>query len=80
LNGALVNIASCHVKPGDVIGVREKSKSLTAITHSLDRNSAVYEWLTWNSSTLEGTFVSTPQRLQIPENIKEQLIVELYSK
>ncbi|MDB2702624.1 30S ribosomal protein S4 [Flavobacteriaceae bacterium] len=80
LNGALVNIPSCHVKPGDVIGVREKSKSLSAITHSLERNSSVYEWLTWNASTLEGTFVSTPQRLQIPENIKEQLIVELYSK
>ncbi|MCH1517837.1 MAG: 30S ribosomal protein S4 [Flavobacteriaceae bacterium] len=80
LNGNLVNIPSCHVKPGDVIGVREKSKSLSAIAHSLDRNSAVYEWLTWNASTLEGTFVSTPQRLQIPENIKEQLIVELYSK
>ncbi|MDC1029769.1 30S ribosomal protein S4 [Flavobacteriaceae bacterium] len=80
LNGALVNIPSCHVKPGDIIGVREKSKSLSAITHSLERNSSVYEWLTWNASTLEGTFVSTPQRLQIPENIKEQLIVELYSK
>ena len=80
LNGNIVNIPSCHVKPGDVIGVREKSKSLSAITHSLERNSSVYEWLTWNASTLEGTFVSTPQRLQIPENIKEQLIVELYSK
>ncbi|MGB1449582.1 MAG: 30S ribosomal protein S4 [Flavobacteriaceae bacterium] len=80
VNGAIVNIPSCHIKPGDVIGVREKSKSLTAITHSLERNSSVYEWLTWNGATLEGTFVSTPQRLQIPENIKEQLIVELYSK
>jgi small subunit ribosomal protein S4 len=80
VNGSIVNIPSCHIKPGDVIGVREKSKSLTTITHSLERNSAVYEWLTWNSATLEGTFVSTPQRLQIPENIKEQLIVELYSK
>ena len=80
VNGTIVNIASCHIKAGDVIGVREKSKSLTAITHSLERNSSVYEWLTWNGATLEGTFVSTPQRLQIPENIKEQLIVELYSK
>jgi len=80
VNGQIVNIPSCHIKPGDVIGVREKSKSLTAITHSLERNSAVYEWITWNGATLEGTFVSTPQRLQIPENIKEQLIVELYSK
>ena len=80
VNGSIVNIPSCHIKAGDVIGVREKSKSLAAITHSLERNSSVYEWLTWNSATLEGTFVSTPQRLQIPENIKEQLIVELYSK
>ena len=80
VNGSIVNIPSCHIKAGDVIGVREKSKSLTSITHSLERNSSVYEWLTWNSATLEGTFVSTPQRLQIPENIKEQLIVELYSK
>ena len=80
VNGVIVNIASCHIKAGDVIGVREKSKSLTAITHSLERNSSVYEWLTWNGATFEGTFVLTPQRLQIPENIKEQLIVELYSK
>ncbi len=80
VNGSIVNIPSCHIKPGDVVGVREKSKSLTAITHSLERNSSVYEWLTWNGATLEGTFVSVPQRLQIPENIKEQLIVELYSK
>tara|TARA_B100000767_G_scaffold230142_1_gene221085 strand:+ start:851 stop:1456 length:606 start_codon:yes stop_codon:yes gene_type:complete len=80
VNGTLNNIASTNVKVGDVIGVREKSKSLTTITHSLDRNSSVYEWLTWNNATLEGTFVATPIRLQIPENIKEQLIVELYSK
>ena len=80
VNGNLNNIASTLVKAGDVIGVREKSKSLTTITHSLERNSSVYEWLTWNNATLEGTFVATPLRLQIPENIKEQLIVELYSK
>ena len=80
VNGTLINIASAHIKPGDVIGVREKSKSLSTITHSLERNSSVYEWLTWNNDTLEGIFVSTPLRLQIPENIKEQLIVELYSK
>ena len=80
VNGNLNNIASTLVKAGDVIGVREKSKSLTTITHSLERNSSVYEWLTWNNATLEGAFVATPLRLQIPENIKEQLIVELYSK
>ena len=80
VNGNIVNIPSYTVKAGDVIGVREKSKSLTAITHSLERNSSVYEWLSWNGATLQGTLVSVPQRLQIPENIKEQLIVELYSK
>ena len=80
VNGSLNNIPSTHIKAGDVIGVREKSKSLTTITHSLERNSSVYEWLTFNNETLEGTFVATPLRLQIPENIKEQLIVELYSK
>jgi small subunit ribosomal protein S4 len=80
VNGSLNNIPSTHIKAGDVIGVREKSKSLTTITHSLELNSSVYEWLTFNNETLEGTFVATPLRLQIPENIKEQLIVELYSK
>ena len=80
VNGKVVNISSYTLNPGDTVGVREKSKSLQAITASLEANSSVYEWLTWNSATLEGTFVSTPLRLQIPENIKEQLIVELYSK
>ena len=80
LNGALVNIASCHVKPGDVIGVREKSKTISSIENSLSNNSSVYEWISWNSDRMEGAFVSIPERAQIPENIKEQLIVELYSK
>ncbi|CAZ96684.1 30S ribosomal protein S4 [Zobellia galactanivorans] len=80
VNGELVNIPSYALKPGDVIGVREKSKSLQAIQDSLASNSKVYEWITWNSEKKEGTFVSVPERLQIPENIKEQLIVELYSK
>jgi small subunit ribosomal protein S4 len=76
----IVNIPSYQLKPGDVVGVREKSKSLQIIINSLDNNSSVYEWLTWNRDTLQGNFVTIPQRLQIPENIKEQLIVELYSK
>ena len=63
-----------------MVGVREKSKSLQAIGDSLDAHSNVYEWITWNSEKKEGTFVAVPERLQIPENIKEQLIVELYSK
>jgi len=80
VNGGLVNVASYALKAGDVVAVREKSKSLEAIENSLANNSNVFEWLTWNSATLQGTYVSAPERLQIPENIKEQLIVELYSK
>ena len=68
------------IKEGDVIGVREKSKSLTAIESSLSAKSNVYEWLSWNQETLEGRFVTVPERIQIPENINEQFIVELYSK
>ncbi|WP_395052905.1 30S ribosomal protein S4 [Flavobacterium sp.] len=80
VNGELVNIPSYHLKPGDKVAVREKSKSLEAINSSLSNSSHVYEWITWNNDTKEGTFVSVPARLQITENIKEQLIVELYNK
>jgi small subunit ribosomal protein S4 len=80
VNGELVNIPSFRLKEGDVVAVREKSKSLIAIEDALASSSAVYEWLTWNADKKEGTFVKVPERLQIPENIKEQLIVELYSK
>ena len=80
VNGELVNVPSYQLKPGDVVGVREKSKSLAVIQESLSNASNVYEWLTWNNETKEGTFVSVPGRVQIPENINEQLIVELYSK
>ena len=80
VNGELVNIPSYSLKPGDVIGVREKSKSLVAIESSLAAKSSVYEWMTWNTETFEGRFVSVPERIQIPENINEQFIVELYSK
>jgi small subunit ribosomal protein S4 len=80
LNGEIMNIPSCHVKVGDVIGVREKSKSLEVIERSLSLASHDLEWLSWNDTMLEGTLVSVPTREQIKENIKEQLIVELYSK
>lgn len=80
VNGNIVNIPSYSLREGDVVAVREKSKSLQAIENSLASNSSVYEWLTWNADKKEGTFVKVPERLQIPENIKEQLIVELYSK
>jgi len=80
VNGGILNIPSYQVKVGDVIGVREKSKSLEIVVNSLSANSAVYEWMTFNNETKEGTYVSVPQRLQIPETINEQFIVELYSK
>ncbi len=80
VNGEVVNIPSYQLKPGDKVAVREKSKSLESIERSLSNSSAVYEWITWNPETLEGSFVAIPQRLQVPENIKEQLIVELYNK
>jgi len=80
VNGNVVNIPSYQLKAGDKVAVREKSKSLEAIMNSLASSSHLYEWITWNNDIKEGTFVSVPQRLQIPENIKEQLIVELYSK
>ncbi|WP_298780712.1 30S ribosomal protein S4 [uncultured Polaribacter sp.] len=80
VNGNIVNVPSYRLNEGDVVAVREKSKSLIAIENALASNSNVFEWLTWNSDTKTGTFVKIPERLQIPENIKEQLIVELYSK
>jgi len=80
VNGEIVNVPSYLLKEGDVVGIREKSKSLTAIESSLAAKSNVYEWLSWNQETLEGRFVTVPERIQIPENINEQFIVELYSK
>ncbi len=80
VNGDVVNIPSYQLRPGDVVGVREKSKSLSAITNSLSANRKGYDWLDWNAADMRGTFISVPMREQIPENIKEQLIVELYSK
>ena len=80
VNGEIVNIPSYNLKAGDVIAVREKSKSVESITNCLQNSSRVYEWITWNDETMEGTYVSIPERIQIPENINEQYIVELYSK
>jgi small subunit ribosomal protein S4 len=79
VNGNVVNIASYQLRPGDRIAVREKSKSLEPITLSL-ANRGKFDWLDWNDSDKQGVFLKYPERTQIPENIKEQLIVELYSK
>ena len=80
VNGEKVNIPSYQLKAGDVVAVREKSKSLEAIQNSLANSSNVFEWITWNTGSMEGTYVSVPARIQIPEQINEQFIVELYSK
>ena len=80
VNGGVSNIPSQALKVGDVIGVREKSKSLEAISNSLSAKTTSFDWLDWNPSTMEGKVVGIPTREVIPENIKEQLIVELYSK
>lgn len=80
VNGKVVNIPSYEVRPGDLIAVRERSKSLEVITNSLTGRANQYPWLEWDSNLMTGKFMSYPERDQIPENIREQLIVELYSK
>jgi small subunit ribosomal protein S4 len=80
VNGSIVNIASYSLKEGDIVGVREKSKSLLAITESLQSSHKKFSWLEWDEEKRQGKFLNYPPREEIPENIKEQLIVELYSK
>ena len=80
VNGNVVNIPSYCLRAGDVVGVREKSKSLEAIVECVSGRRNQYSWLEWNSESMSGKFLQRPEREDIPENIKEQLIVELYSK
>ena len=80
VNGQVVNISSYTLRPGDIVGVREKSRSLEAIVDSLVSRSTGYPWLEWDKDEHRGKFLNFPERDVIPENIKEQLIVELYSK
>jgi small subunit ribosomal protein S4 len=80
VNGEVVNIPSYTLRIGDVISVREKSKSLEAITSSLTASNKTFDWLHWDNSSMSGKLLSLPAREMIPENIREQLIVELYSK
>ena len=81
VNGELVNIPSYQVHPGDIISIREKSKSLEVISDSLSSARHIqYSWVEWDKNLLSGKFLNMPERSDIPENIKEQLIVELYSK
>ena len=79
-NGNLVNIPSFNVREGDMIAVREKSKSLSSIAESISRQSNRFKWLEWDDKSLSGKLIMYPDRESIPENINEQLIVELYSK
>jgi small subunit ribosomal protein S4 len=80
VNGEVVNIPSYSLRPGDTVAVREKSKSLEAVTDSLNGGKKRFSWLEWNDKEMSGIFLNLPDRAEIPENIKEQLIVELYSK
>ena len=80
LNGEVCNIPSAIVKPGEVVGVRERSKSLEVVQDSLSRSSNKYPWLEWDGGKCAGKYLSLPDRTEIPEAINEQLIVELYSK
>lgn len=81
VNGSVVNIPSYSLKAGDLVGVREKSKSLETISESLtSERYTKYSWLEWDKDQFVGKYLNNPERSDIPENIKEQLIVELYSK
>lgn len=81
VNGEVINIPSAQLKAGDIVGIREKSKSLEIISDALATNRAAqFSWLEWDSDQMAGKFMNIPEREEIPETIKEQLIVELYSK
>jgi small subunit ribosomal protein S4 len=80
VNGEVVNVPSFSLKEGDVVGVREKAKSLEVITDALASRSNKFSWLDWDEEKKQGKFMNYPPREEIPENIREQLIVELYSK
>lgn len=80
VDGKVLNIPSYIVKAGQTVGVREKDRQMIAITSSLEHRHVSGSWLTWDATTMTGTFVQVPERAEIPENINEQAIVELYSR
>ncbi|WP_343693754.1 30S ribosomal protein S4 [Chitinophaga sp.] len=80
VNGEVMNIPSYQLKPGDIVGLKESAASNTAITSNIRGKNPKFSWLDWNEKELKGTFIAYPEREAVPENIKEQLIVELYSK
>lgn len=80
VNGAIVNIPSYSCMPGDVIGIKNKSAANTSISGAVRGKNPKFSWVEWNETDMKGTFITYPERESVPENIKEQLIVELYSK
>ena len=80
VNGDVVNVPSFQLKAGDIISIKESSKGKTSITSQMGTKNPKFSWLDWNETNMQGTFITYPERESVPENIKEQLIVELYSK
>jgi small subunit ribosomal protein S4 len=80
VNGEVVNVPSYQLKPGDSIGLKEKTAANTAVTSNLRGKGKNFSWLDWNETEMKGTFIAYPERESVPENIKEQLIIELYNK
>ncbi|MBL7945883.1 MAG: 30S ribosomal protein S4 [Flavobacteriales bacterium] len=80
VDGAVVNVASYTLRPGQTVAVRERSRSLETISNSVSVSNRRFDWLEWNAQNMTGKYIAAPERAQIPENIREQLIVELYSK
>jgi small subunit ribosomal protein S4 len=80
VNGIITNVPSYILKPGDIVSIKEKSKDNTSVTSQIKGKNPKFSWIDWNETEMKGTFIAYPERESIPENIKEQLIVELYSK
>jgi small subunit ribosomal protein S4 len=80
VNGEVVNIPSFQLKPGDIVSIKDKDRENTSITSQFRGKNQKFNWVDWNETEMQGTFVAYPERESVPENIKEQLIVELYSK
>lgn len=80
VNGEVVNIPSFQLKPGDIIALKDKSKDNTSVTSQIRGKNQKFNWVDWNETEMQGTFITYPERESVPENIKESLIVELYSK
>ena len=80
VNGVVVNVPSYQLKPGDIISLKDKSRNNTSVTSQIRGKNQKFNWVDWNETEMQGTFIAYPERDSVPENIKEQLIVELYSK